>query len=56
MPGRYVIAAVPRDRLGVPSMAVDLAFFEELSKEATPLVLGEDDQRKVDLKVGAARQ
>ncbi len=56
MPGRYVIAAVPRDRLGVPSSAVDLAFFEELSKEATPLVLGEDEQRKVDLKVGAARQ
>ena len=56
MPGRYVIAAVPRDRFGVPSSAVNLAFFEELAKDATPLVLGEDDQRKVNLKVAAARQ
>ena len=53
MPGRYLVAAVPRDRLSVPASNVDAAFFEELSKEATPLVLGEDEQRKVDLKIGA---
>jgi hypothetical protein len=55
MPGRYVIVAVARDRISLPSSAADLAFFEELAKEATPLVLGEDEHRKVDLKV-AARQ
>ncbi len=51
MPGRYLVAAVPRDRLNVTP--ADTAFFEELSKEATSLVLGEDEQRRVDLKVVA---
>src|SRR5262245_18646473 len=49
MAGRYFIAAVPRDR--VAGITMDAAFFEQLSKEATSLVLGEDDQRQVDLKV-----
>jgi protocatechuate 3,4-dioxygenase beta subunit len=51
LPGRYFIIAVPRDRLnfGTP----DAAFFEQLSKEATSLVVGEDEQRQVDLKVVA---
>jgi protocatechuate 3,4-dioxygenase beta subunit len=48
MPGRYFIAAVPRDRLNGPT---DAAFLELLSKEATSLVLGDDEQRRVDLKV-----
>lgn len=52
MPGRYFVAAVPRDRLNLPTSA-DTAIFEELSKEATSLVLGEDEQRQVDLKVVA---
>ncbi len=51
MPGRYFIAAVPRERLNMPSGGVDTAFFEQLSKEATSLVVGEDEQRQVDLKV-----
>jgi hypothetical protein len=55
MPGRYLVAATQRDRLAMPASAADVSFFEELSKEATSLVLGEDEQRKVDLKV-AARQ
>ena len=50
MPGRYLIAAVPRDRLSMP-MTGDTALFEELSKVATSLSLGEDEQRRVDLKV-----
>jgi protocatechuate 3,4-dioxygenase beta subunit len=49
MSGRYYIAALPRERLNGP--APDAAFFEELAKEATSLVLGEDEQRQVDLKV-----
>ena len=50
LPGRYFVAAVPRDRLSIP-FGVDATFFEQLSKEATSVVLGEDDQRQVDLKV-----
>jgi hypothetical protein len=55
MPGRYLVAALPRDRFSVPTTSADVTYFEELSKEATSLVLGEDELRKVDLRV-AARQ
>jgi hypothetical protein len=51
MPGRYYIAAVPRDRLNVSSSGADAAFFEQLAKEATSVVVGEDEQRQADLKV-----
>jgi hypothetical protein len=50
MPGRYFIAAVPRDRMNIPN-GPDTAFFEQLAKEATSLVVGDDEQRRVDLKV-----
>jgi hypothetical protein len=50
MPGRYLVAAVPRDRLNMP-MSGDTTFFEELSKVATSVVLGEDEERRVDLRV-----
>jgi len=50
MPGRYLIVAVPRDRFNVPNFG-DTTLFEELSKVATALVIGEDEERKVDLKV-----
>jgi hypothetical protein len=49
MPGRYFIAALPRERLSGPPP--DAAFFEELAKEATSLVIGDDEQRQVDLKL-----
>jgi hypothetical protein len=52
VPGRYFLTAVPRDRLSFGT--VDAGFFEQLSKEATSLVVGEDEQRQVDLKVVAA--
>ncbi len=52
MPGRYLVAAVPRDRLSMP-MSGDTTLFEELSKVAIPVVLGEDEERKLDLKVVA---
>jgi hypothetical protein len=55
MPGRYLVAAVPRDRLNVPPTA-STALFEELAKDATSLVLGDDEQRRVDLKFTAGGQ
>ena len=52
LPGRYLIVAVPRERLSMPP-GNDTAIFEELSKVATALVIGEDEERKVDLKIVA---
>lgn len=52
MPGRYLVAAVPRNRLSGP-MGGDTDLFEQLSKVATSLVIGEDEERRVDLKVVA---
>jgi hypothetical protein len=49
MSGRYFLAAVPRERFN--GQPLDAAFFEALSKEATTVVVGEDEQRQVDLKV-----
>ena len=49
MGGRYYIAAAPRDRFSGPPP--DAAYFEELTREATSVVIGEDEQRQVDLKV-----
>jgi hypothetical protein len=50
MPGRYLVAAIPRDRLSGP-MGADTDLFEQLSKVATSLVIGEDEERRVDLKL-----
>ena len=49
MPGRYYIAAIPRQRLALPGGDGDAAFFEQLAKEATSVVVGVEDQRTVDL-------
>ncbi|MEO8075639.1 MAG: carboxypeptidase regulatory-like domain-containing protein [Acidobacteriota bacterium] len=51
MPGRYWMAATSRARVNVPQSAADQEFFEQLSKEATAVVLGEDEQRKIDLSL-----
>jgi hypothetical protein len=51
LPGRYYIVATPRERMNVPGMSPDPAFFEQLAKEATTFVVGEDEQRQVDLKI-----
>ncbi|MDP9324606.1 MAG: carboxypeptidase-like regulatory domain-containing protein, partial [Acidobacteriota bacterium] len=50
LPGQYLIVAVPRERLSMP-MGGESGLFEELSRVATALVIGEDEERKVDLKV-----
>lgn len=48
--GRYYLIAVPRDRI---LTLTDASGFEALSKEATTVVIGEDEQRQVDVKVSA---
>lgn len=50
VPGSYYIAALPRQRLAVSNDA-DVAFFEQLAKEATLVVVGADEQRTVDLRL-----
>jgi hypothetical protein len=50
LPGRYHIIALPRERLVQP-MGQDPTFYEQLTKEATAFVVGEDEQRQVDLKI-----
>ena len=49
LPGRYFAIAVSRERLNFGQL--DAAFFEDLVKDATSLVVGDDEQRQVDLKV-----
>lgn len=51
-PGRYYAIALPRDRWQ-NNLAADTADFESLAREATQVVLGEDEQRVVDLKFAA---
>jgi len=51
LPGRYYIAAIPRQRLMLPGGDTDAAFFEQLAKEATSIVVGADEQRTVDLRL-----
>ncbi|HEU4937247.1 MAG TPA: carboxypeptidase regulatory-like domain-containing protein [Vicinamibacterales bacterium] len=52
MPGRYYVAALPRQRLDISrGGGVDVAFFEQLAKEATLVVVGADEQRTVDLRM-----
>jgi protocatechuate 3,4-dioxygenase beta subunit len=53
VPGRYYLIALPRDRMNGLTLGADPSIFEALSKEATTLVVGEDEQRQADLKVSA---
>jgi protocatechuate 3,4-dioxygenase beta subunit len=53
LPGRYFAIALPRERMALSSINQDAAFFEQLAKEATTIVVGEDEQRQVDLRVAA---
>jgi protocatechuate 3,4-dioxygenase beta subunit len=49
MPGRYFVAAASRERINVPSMVAGPEYFEQLAKEATAVVLGEDEQRTINV-------
>ncbi len=51
LPGRYYLIALPRDRMNGLTIASDPSVFEALSKEATTVVVGEDEQRQADLRV-----
>lgn len=51
IPGRYYIAAIPRQRLAPPGSDADAGFFEQLAKEATSIVVGADEQRTIDLRM-----
>jgi protocatechuate 3,4-dioxygenase beta subunit len=55
LPGRYYVIAVPRERLNAFGSGGDVSIFDELAREATSLVVGEDEQRQADLKVVAPR-
>jgi protocatechuate 3,4-dioxygenase beta subunit len=50
-PGRYFILAAPRDRLITPPGTDFAAVYDQLSKDATMVVVSEDEMRTVDLKV-----
>jgi len=49
-PGRYFIVVAPQERLNIPGID-EVSFYEELSNEATVVVVNEDETRTVDLKV-----
>jgi hypothetical protein len=51
MPGRYFVVALPRERLTIVPGGSEASFFEQLSKDATSVVIGDDEARKLDLKV-----
>jgi Carboxypeptidase regulatory-like domain len=49
-PGRYFIVAAPLERFNIPGID-DISLYEELSNDATMLVVNEDETRTVDLRV-----
>jgi hypothetical protein len=53
LPGRYYLLAMPRDRANGLTLGNDASVFEALSKEATTLVVAEDEQRQLDVKVSS---
>jgi hypothetical protein len=52
-PGRYYVIALPSERR-INEHTMDAATLEALVREATALVLGDDEPRVVDLKLAAA--
>lgn len=51
LPGRYYIIALPRNGLILNNAEAEV--FEQLTKEATAFVVGDDEQRQVDLRISA---
>jgi hypothetical protein len=50
--GRYYLIALPHER-GITEQDLDAAILGALVREATALVLGDDEQRVVDLKLAS---
>ena len=53
LPGRYYVIALPTERVVTLGPMNDPSIFDALSKEATTVVLGEDEPRQIDLKIAA---
>jgi protocatechuate 3,4-dioxygenase beta subunit len=53
LPGRYILVALPRDRMNAFGSLNDPSVFEALAKEGTTVVVGEDEQRQADIKISA---
>jgi protocatechuate 3,4-dioxygenase beta subunit len=53
LPGRYYLIAMPRDRMNGITLGIDPSAFEALSKEATSVVVGQDEQRQIDIKLSS---
>lgn len=51
MPGRYFVVATNRERMNGSINGLDVAFFEALARDATSFVIGDDEQRQVDLRI-----
>jgi hypothetical protein len=49
--GRYFVVALPRERMNNAGQDVDASYFESLVKDATTVLIGEDEQRTIDLRV-----
>ena len=49
--GRYYAIAIARDGLPDAAEHPAQAFFELLSKDATPFAIGDDERRTVDLRL-----
>ena len=52
LPGRYYVVAVPRELVSF-TLEGGPEQFEPLTKEATMVVVGEDEKRTVDLRVAS---
>src|SRR4051812_39193178 len=50
--GRYLVVALPPDRM-LDDRSIDVRSLEALVPEATTIVIGEDDQRQLDLRVSS---
>jgi hypothetical protein len=51
LPGSYFVAAMRNDHVSMGSGPLDASFFERVSKDAIPVVIGEDEQRRLDLRL-----
>jgi protocatechuate 3,4-dioxygenase beta subunit len=52
LPGQYLMIALPQERANALNFgSVDPAVFEQFAKEATPVTVGQNEQRQVDLRL-----